>query len=67
MRIALDPQCLLGFQGVSTRLDVPVVAAKVGNKPTIGISVATSCFSPATDTPSAIDLVRPTYPVVTDR
>lgn len=67
MRITLDPRCLLGFQGISTRLDVPVIAAKVGNKPTIGISVATACSSPATDPSSANDRVRLTYPVVTDR
>jgi hypothetical protein len=67
MRIALDPRRLLGFQGVSTRLDAPVVAAKVGNKPTIGIRVATASSSPATDTASAIDHGHLTYPVVIDR
>ena len=67
MRIVLDHQHLLGFEAARDAVELPAHAAKVGNKPTIGISVATSCFSPATDTPSAIDLVRPTYPVVTDR
>jgi hypothetical protein len=67
MRIALDPRRLLGFQDFSTCRDAPVVAAKVGNKPSIGIGVATACSSTAIDTPSAIDRVRLTYPVAIDR
>lgn len=58
MRIALDPRCLLGFQGCSMRLDAPVVAAKVGNKPTVGITVLSAASVQANDASSATDPVR---------
>ena len=66
-RIALNRQHLLGFKDGSPRLDIPVAAAKVGNKPTIGISVASACPSLPTDTPAASDRVRLTFPAATDR
>jgi hypothetical protein len=66
MRIALNRQHLLGFRG-SPGHNVPVTAAKVGNKPTIGISVASATSGQTTEAPVANDRVRLTFPAATDR
>lgn len=66
MRIALNRQYLLGFKD-SPGHDAPVIAAKVGNKPTIGISVASAASSQTTEAPVASDRVRLTFPDATDQ
>lgn len=66
MRIAPNRQQLLGFEG-SPSHNVPVTAAKVGNKPTIGISIPSASSSQPTEAPVASDRVRLTFPATTDR
>ena len=63
MRIALSRKNLLGFKSNAPDLAVPVIAAKVGHKDTIGISVA----SASAVAPVETGRVRLTYPATTDR
>ena len=68
MRITLNRQNLLGFGGGSSNLDVPAIAAKVGNKPaTIGVRVASASGSSSADAPVAVGRVHLIYPAATVR